>query len=255
MIRTRPSSPLAVFPAAAAASIALALACHSPALAESADWPDFGAACSSDNPYLITACYDDLLDARPDPPIVVAFQDTPGNGNRPHPTLATERQVGSIWGLAFDSRRSAVYVAAYQKRQMRFGPGGPGAIYRIDLVTGDVGVLAKVPDAGADHHDGAAERTVDTQARQWVGRTSLGGIDVDATETELYAMNLANGRIYRFSLPDGQLLGSFAHGAAGEPWADEARPFALSSQGGRVYHGVVRTAERSGQSSEMVARV
>jgi hypothetical protein len=224
-----------------------------PAAADGPGFRDFQAACSSDNPYLITACYDDVVALRPNPPIVVAFQD-PAGGLRPV-TLATERQVGSIWGLAFDSRHQAVYAAAYQKRQMPFGPGGPGAIYRIDLATGQVDVLATVPNAGDDHHDGAAPRTRDIRARDWVGRTSLGGIDVDATESELYVVNLADRRIYRFSLPDGRLLGSFAHGASTEPWADEARPFALTSQAGLVFHGVVRTAERSGRLSDMEALV
>ena len=215
------------------------------------DLPDFESACEGDNPYFVTACYP----SRPGPgggaESVLMFRDTPAD--MPHHLLADQAAVGAIWGLAFSPGEPAVYAAAFHKRLVAFGPGGPGAVYRIDLATGDVRVFATVPDAGPDRHDRSMSSTNarDLAGRDWAGKTSLGDIDLDEAGGELFVTNLADRRIYRFALASGQLLGSFAHGAAAEAWAEDARPFGLKVQAGRVYHGVVRTGEISRRRADL----
>ena len=184
-------------------------------------------------------------------PAVVMFSDTPAN--KPQFSLATLKQVGTVWGLAYRSAEPAVYAAAYHKVQLPFGPGGPGAVYRIDLGTGRVEVAFTVPDAGVDQHDQSL--IVDSGAEVGTGRTSLGDIDLNSDGSELFVMNLATRRIYRFALPSGQLLGSFNHGAAAEPWSDSARPFGLAFHEGYVFHGVVNSGEKSLRRSDLSAHV
>ena len=153
--------------------------------------------------------------------------------------LARHADVGHVNGVAYDWRRHRVYVAASHKVLTAFGPGGPGAIYQVDLHSGSVAAFARLA-AGPDHHSDVVR---DLGAGTWVGRTSLGDIDVDDASSSLLAVNLEDRRIYRFSLEDGHAMGSFAHGAAAEPWAPNARPFGLGVRDGWVFHGVVDSRE------------
>jgi hypothetical protein len=206
---------------------------------------EFHQACWSgpDNPWLATACYvqGSMSD---DEPAIIAFRDTPNNSG--HTDLATAGQVGSVWGLAYHGASATLYAAAVHKRGTHFGPAGPGGIYSINLRTGMVGTFAVVPNTGVDTHTAAADYFPDRGGRYGAGKTSLGDLDLDDTGAELFVMNLEDRRIYRYRLADGSLVGSFAHGAVNEPWAQQdARPFGLKYYQGRLYHGVVRSAERS----------
>ena len=66
----------------------------------------------------------------------------------------------------------------------------------------------------------------------------FGDIDLDETASELFAVNLFDRRIYRLSVPDGTLLGAFAHGAVRESWGADGYPIALGFRDGWLYHGV-----------------
>ena len=219
-----------------------------------AELPDWRAACDTESPFHVTACYPIRpTDAR-DSISVLMFRDTPND--RPHVTLAEHQAIGSVWGLAYSEREGAVYAAAYHKRLVGFGPGGPGAIYRIDIATGATAVFATVPEAGPDRHDRSLNGPLlDRSAREWVGKTSLGDLDLDETGRELFVTNLSDRRIYRFAVPGGQLLGSFAHGASSEDWAEEARPFGLEHHAGVLYHAVVRSGEVSHRPASLAAFV
>jgi uncharacterized protein YegL len=235
----------------AAASIALALllafllALLIPEFESGAAVPDFEAACTDQQPYFAAACYRGQLRPRSRPDLraasIVLFKDTPADG--PHYQLASFEQTGAVWGLAYRSSEPALYASAFHKRSWPHGPGGSGTIYRIDLVTGDVDRFLSVPDPGRDRHRQPrvplGPRDHDAQAAEWVGKTSLGDLELSEDETQLFSVNLNAQRIYRYSMPDGSLLGSFANGAAGEAWADDARPFGLAFHEGQLYHAVV----------------
>ena len=188
-------------------------------------------ACGSTNPPLALA-----LQHRSIGPAIVSLHDTPGDDPATQSTLATREQVGAIFGLAWDHEREALFAAAYHKRGLSFGPGGPGAIYRIDPDGGEPTIFARLP-AGFDRHDFGADD--DEPAVRWVGRTSLGDIDVDTDATQLFVANLYDGRIHRLALPGGEELGSFAHGARDEIWLRRARLFALAWHDDWLYHGVM----------------
>ena len=211
--------------------------------------------CGTDNPYLSTTCFaaTDFLAPGVDVPAVVAFHDTPDDGRAL--MLASTRAVGAVWGLGFSSVDRTVYAAAFHKRLSRFGPGGPGAIYRIDIESGDVDLLTTVPDAGPDLHDTAVPSPGDNTARDWAGKVGLGDLEVSEDGRELFVVNLNDRRIYRIDATSGKVMGSFAHGATDRPWARDARPFGLGLRQGRLYHGVVDSAEGSKRADRLRVEV
>ncbi len=222
-----------------------------------AEAPDFNGACREGDPWFVAASYRAQAARGKAPsiaaPSLILFRDTPSN--RPHYTLATFREIGTVWGLAYRSSEPAVYAGTFHKRAMPYGPDGVGAIYRIDLSTGEAALFVTVPDAGTrDRGSQMADGTryFDESGSRLVGRSALGDIDLSTDESELYAMNLYSRRIYRFAMPTGGLIGSFDHGAAAEPWSDDARPFGLAFHEGRLYHGVVSSR---GVGDDFVAKI
>jgi Mg-chelatase subunit ChlD len=236
----------ATMTAAAATGTAVAPQTATPAAAH---LQTIRAACGTDNPFVTTTIFarDTSLEVLAKEPAVVALNDSKDNTG-PRFDLGWQLQVGGVWGLAYDWRRSQLYAAAYLKRGARFGPAGPGAIYQVDLGTGGVRAWA-VLEAGPDWHD--LNNGFDQTVADWVGRSSLGDIDLSADGSTLFATNLFDGRIYRLSVPDGRVLGSFPNGAAAEPWAADARPFALAVRDGRVYQGVVRSSMNTGDAGPL----
>ncbi len=218
--------------------------------------PGLTAACAGDNPYLATTCFHsaDLFGTNhlPSMTSVAGFNDTAED--LPNYILASQGEVGTTFGLAYSTPEHALYAAAFHKRQTRFGPGGPGAIYRIDLGALDVRQAITVPNAGPDRHS-LSPRGPDTQAGPWAGKTSLGDIEISTDGSTLFAMNLNDRRIYRFELPSGRPIDSFETGGRDREWSEDARPFALAFRNDRLYHGVVHSAESSGRRNDLHAYV
>ncbi len=161
---------------------------------------------------------------------VLAFADSTDDTG--HRVLATVHDVGSSFGLAFDPYRAHLYVGAYPRSQL--GPGGMGAIYRINLDRNTVDRFAAL-DAGE------VPNYIDLAP--WIGKSGIGDLELSEDASVLFAVNLYDRRIYRFSLPDGTVLGSFSTGEPSAPWAPNARPFALAFNEGWLYHGVVDSRE------------
>jgi hypothetical protein len=221
------------------------------------DAPDFDAACRDGEPFFVAASYRGQAARNRPPdlraPSVILFRDTPNDD--PYYSLATFRDTGAVWGLAYSRSDAAVYAGTFHKRAMPYGPEGPGAIYRIDLGTGEVSHFATVPNAG-DRQRGSpmsrGDRDFDRARGRDVGKVALGDMDFSDDESLLFVTNLHDTKIYRFEMPSGNLLGGFEHGAAHEVWQRDARPFGLAFHNGHVYHGVVNSR---GAGSEFVARV
>ena len=134
----------------------------------------------------------------------VSAEGAPDPDYIPPTMLARHADIGTVWGLAYRQDTAAIYAAAYLKRGTDFGPGGPGAIYRIDSslpVGSNVVVYATVPNAGADPHDFV---THDYQSLQYdedtnndvVGKRSLGDLELSPDGTTLYVVNLNDRHLY-----------------------------------------------------------
>ncbi len=210
----------------------------------SAGMPDFAAACQTGAPFHVAAVYRGQTDPNRPPnnkaPSVILFRDTPEN--RIHHELASFKQVGAIWGLAYSRREQAVFAATFHKRGLPYGPAGSGGIYRIDLRTGDITTFATVPNTGGrvlNPSMGSGTLDNDQYQARFVGKVALGDLDLSADETELFVVNLKDRRIYHYETATGRLIGSFDHGAAAEAWSADARPFGLTWHDGYLYHGLV----------------
>lgn len=246
--------------ATAAAGTATAIATLTPPRYSRPPLPaDYGDACGTENPYMAGVCYDaqDWVLSGQEFASVVGFRDTPYDDETDPPQLAWlagSSDVGAVWGLGFRRVDDTLFAGAFHKRLALFGPGGPGAIYAIDVRTRDVEVFATVPNAGISRHTGNF-RDPDNQARDYAGKTSLGDLDLDEAREELFVMNLEDRRVYRYDIASRTLLGSFDHGAAGAVRSNDMRPFALKFHEGKLYHGVVDSAEHGSRNRDLKGMV
>jgi hypothetical protein len=180
---------------------------------------------------------------------VVRTRDTFVNDTSAQRPVVDRRWVGGVYGLAYDPVQRAVYASVYHKVFSPVGPGGAGAVYRIDPWTGAAIVWAAI-DAGASPHIDPLT-PADDPARPWVGKTGLGDLEIDVESKQLFVVNLHDRKIYRISASDGAVLGAFDHGAAREVWAANARPYGLGVREGRLYHGVVDSREDAGLPGDL----
>ncbi|VAW17042.1 FIG00792384: hypothetical protein [hydrothermal vent metagenome] len=209
----------------------------------------------------------------------------------PEPFEVEARKIGQVFGLAYDdgirdevpSGTPNLYASATSllgirivtpdedadgrpERRPKGAPGanfmegqfgddlggGPGAIYKIDGLTGEVTLFANI-----DTNAGAG----------------IGNIAFDKSHRQFYASDLDNGDIYRIDM-DGNVLDSFDHGVDGRPkrglapvaddgaimdigggafdtedpetWGytqDERRVWGLAYRGGRLYYAVGDSSE------------
>ena len=169
-------------------------------------------------------------------PSVLMVTDTLQNDPTLQQRIVAWSEVGSVYGLAHDARRHTLYAASHLRYQsLGYGPGGPGTIYAIDLLTGRAAIWAKL-EAGPSRW--AFARSYDTSPR-YIGQTDLGDIEIDQDGRRLMVANLYDRRIHVLSVPEGDHLGAFDHGAAAEPWAANARVFGLGVRGDWLYHSVI----------------
>ena len=224
------------------------------------------------NPFLATSCYAhasatsgtaNVLDSFPYnagakdilplPPVTDFSTPAPNH-------LALESQIGATWGQAWRSSTSTLYLAAFMKRHVRFGPGGPAAIYKVGLdpATGLVAATptlfvdlstifpGSAPVAGADVHD-FSTINLDTPAFDAVGKSSLGDLDITDDGNMLFVVNLYDRRIYAIPIDNPAGTRRFAAPAPSllDCPATDARPFALKARDGLVYAGVTCTGETS----------
>jgi hypothetical protein len=152
----------------------------------------------------------------------------------PKPFSVNASQVGQVFGVALDSAKQPdIYVAATSAYGLsifvpdeagnpkrvrvgepgaqfvpgQWGPpelgGGPGSIYRIDGITGEVTLLTTI-DAG-------------------VGSVSaIGALTFDPASQQLFASERGTGIVYRIAL-DGTINGTFDHGTEGRAAAGMAQ--------------------------------
>lgn len=172
----------------------------------------------------------------------------------PAPTpLATNRDIGAIYGLATDPR-GTVYAAAFVKRHTRLDTrlnplGNPTAIYRVR--PGQPPELFVTIDAEAENpHDLTDDPRRDAAVFDDVYRVGLGDIDISADGSTMYVTDLGRRELVVVSLPSGRIddripltgeaLGIDACGVTGREPAGDLQPFGLGfDAGGDLLLGVV----------------
>ncbi|MBI4718763.1 MAG: hypothetical protein HY763_13230 [Planctomycetes bacterium] len=127
--------------------------------------------------------------------------------------------LGSVFGVTLD-RQGNIYVTASTSFPLdTFGGGGPGAVYKIDRLSGAVTTFATLPNTGP----------------------ALGNIAYDCVCRQFFVTNFEDGKIYRINAA-GTVVSSYDHGvpdggsAGFAPLGD--RPWGVHVYRGRVYYGI-----------------
>ncbi len=209
---------------------------------------------SPNNPQIVTSIYvfagGTPADANAGNPVLVDFALSSGSqdgdptlNNYLNPTAhnlnVRQDNIGTTWGLAYDSTKNTIYAAAFMKRHSGFGPGGPGAIYQTGISGTTASIYANLNTIFGDSPAGNLNDVFRDQANNpvpflrdytsevdwardglirftdvngvvrdlgWdlVGKISLGGLDTDNTNTRMYTMALGDRRLY--SIPTTGIL-------------------------------------------------
>lgn len=145
----------------------------------------------------------------------------------------TRAKMGNIFGLTLDNAGNMYVTATSAYWNDVFGPAGPGGIYRVDGITGNVTTFASLPN------DATA-------------RPALGNITFDPTSNRFYVSNLEDGLIYELD-NSGTVLATYDHGVTGRTSAtlpaiaDDGtagftqigrRIWGVEVHNGRLYYGV-----------------
>lgn len=138
----------------------------------------------------------------------------------------TDQNLGQVFGVCLDSR-GHIYVTAttsygVSSNAYMVGPGGPGAIYKLDGRTGEISTFAVLPNSGP----------------------GLGNICFDRYTNQFFVSNVEDGRLYRLS-DKGAVLEAFDpytpdDGTPGFAPRGE-RPWGVCVYGGRLYYSIWST--------------
>lgn len=188
--------------------------------------------------------------------------------NNPY-RIATAKEVGSVFGIVYSAKRNMIYTSAYFRQFNGFGPGGPGAIYKIpyDMNTGnrtaapstlvDVSTLSgqsmSADPHGTDLPVNWAYNPLSSDARMaMVSKYSLGDMEISEDESKIYTINLGNREVVAINPDNGALAGRWSiptsglTNSLGSVNGNDVRPFGLGYKNGTLYVGAVC----SGQSTQ-----
>lgn len=221
--------------------------------------------CGSPDPALLVSCYvnGDPLSASTTTPgeaaglrdVLVSLAYSSSGLTPTKTTVALGQDVGSVYGLAVHRAGNKLFSAAFTKRHVGFGTGGPGGIYITDLATNTSSLFTTL-NAGADPHEtlpaSASVSNRDVTAYDAVGKTSLGDVEISDDGRMLYVVNLFDRRIYLIPIVQtgagaSAMLspGTITSVPVPNPGcANEThRPFALKVSRGKLYVGMVCSNE------------
>lgn len=217
--------------------------------------------CDSTDPLVLTTCF---VPGTFDAPVLAPGKVLVGtnyfetDNNKQIDPFALHGEMGSVWGLAFDNRNNRVFVAAFSKRHVGFGPNGSGAIYVTNVVSSSTGgntteffnfstiAGATAPLSRPDLPTISVPATFtntashDPDAFTAVGRHGLGDIDLSDDGKTLYVVNLVDRKLYAINTITKAATGFAIPNPCG---GQSYRPFALKYYRGQVYVGVTCTRE------------
>lgn len=159
---------------------------------------------------------------------IVQISNSANGLTPPHQTVAQARQVGAVWGTAFQKAQKRYFFASFVKRHVAFGPQGIGGVYIADPsgstygITGSFSLQGVVPanggsalDLGTVNRSGTnstADNFVestpgnpnrDLNAFVKVGTAGFGDIDIDEARQTLYLVNMNQRRLVTLDVSGG----------------------------------------------------
>ena len=168
-------------------------------------------------------------------------------GSSPVKVYATQRETGSVWGLAYDQFNDQIFSAAFVKQNTALGSGGHDAIYKTTLSgSPSTALLTTLSSLGQSIGSLVVSNPTDCNYGNQVGRIGLGGMDLNEEGSHLYVVNLHNRTLVSVNVnnPIPSETRSYAIPNPGCTFNDY-RPFAVNYHNGAVYVGVTCTAETS----------
>lgn len=173
-------------------------------------------------------------------------------------TLATQAQVGTTFGLAYDRYRGRLFQSAFARRYAGYGPKGPGAIYKVPVNgSGTPELFAQVPGAALTPHD-TADMMKDAGFTDAPGKESIGGLALSEDGSTLYAVNLLTRSLVSFDATGATAAAPEATTPIPDPGCaspGDWRPFGLDVHDNTLYVGGVCSAESTQQRADLKAVV
>ena len=229
------------------------------------------------NPLLLTPCYingDPLGGGEAgEADVMVAFNYNV-SGRTPAPKhIAIGKEMGSVWGLAYQRSTRLLFAAAIAKRHTGFGPLGLGGIYQVNLTDPDNPVTTPFVDlatlgvsVGTDPRQPgdlsvrASQPNTDPTYFDAPGKLGIGDIEIADDEQTLYVISLADRVLNEITIGVPATTPTVAD-VTKHPIPDpgcsngEFRPWGMRLYKGKFYIGVTCTAETSQQASDLHAYV
>jgi hypothetical protein len=173
-------------------------------------------------------------------------------------TLATQDQVGTTFGLAYDTYRTRLFQSAFARRYTPYGPQGGNAIYTVPVDgSGAPKLFARVPDATVTRHD-TTNMIKDAGFTDAPGKESIGGLALSEDGTTLYAVNLRTRSLVSFDATGATAAAPRTTVPIPDPGCaspDDWRPFGLQVHNNTLYVGGVCSAESTQQRADLKAFV
>ncbi|MFJ5726420.1 SdrD B-like domain-containing protein [Streptomyces sp. NPDC093149] len=172
--------------------------------------------------------------------------------------LATQEQVGTTTGLAYDKYRKRLFQAAFARRFAAYGPEGGNAIYAVPADGGGAPTLfAKVPGATATAHD-SANMLKDAGFTDAPGKESIGGLALSEDGSTLYAVNMLTRSLVSFDATGARASAPKATVPIPDPGCASVgdwRPTGLAVRDNTLYVGGVCSAESTQKRADLKAVV
>ncbi|MEU3525900.1 SdrD B-like domain-containing protein [Streptomyces sp. NPDC038707] len=173
-------------------------------------------------------------------------------------TLATQEQVGTTFGLAYDTYRTRLFQSAFARRYAAYGPQGGGAIYTVPADgSGAPKLFARVPDAAVTRHD-TADTNRDGGFTDAPGKESIGGLALSEDGSTLYAVNLRTRSLVSFDATGATASAPKSTVPIPDPGCahrGDWRPFGLQTHDNTLYVGGVCSAESTKDREDLKAVV
>ncbi|WP_228771294.1 SdrD B-like domain-containing protein [Actinokineospora iranica] len=173
-------------------------------------------------------------------------------------TLATQAQVGTTFGLAYDKDQRRLFQSAFARRHALYGPEGGDAIYTVPVDGGGAPTLfAKVPGAAVTAHD-TTNMIKDAGFTSAPGKESIGGLALSEDGATLYALNLLTRTLVSFDATGATASEPAATVPVPDPGCaapTDWRPFSVTAHDGALYVGGVCSAESTQNRADLKAVV
>lgn len=171
--------------------------------------------------------------------------------------LATQAQVGTTFGVAYDKDRHRLFQSAFARRHTLYGPDGGDAIHSVPLDGGAPSLFAKVPGAAVTPHD-TADLNKDGGFTGAPGKESIGGLALSEDGSALYAVNLLTRTLVTFDARSNAVAAPRAVAPIPDPGCaalTDWRPFSVTAHDRTLYVGGVCSAESTQDRADLKAVV